>query len=67
MFEVARCRNLFLGEATNTLGFLEESVIIIIWFLFRLLIERNCLGFLLLEEEVLEALQHTPSLTLTRQ
>ena len=52
MFEVARCRNLFLGEATNTLGFLEESVIII-WFLFRLLIERNCLGFLLLEEEVL--------------
>ena len=66
MFEVARCRNLFLGEATNTLGLLEESVIII-WFLFRLLIERNCLGFLLLEEEVLEALQHTPSLTLTRQ
>ena len=46
MFEVARCRNLFLGEATNALGFLEESIIIV-WFLFRLLIEGNCYEWLL--------------------
>ena len=65
MFEVAWLRDLFLGEPTNALGFLEESVIVV-WLPFRLLIEGNRLSFLLLEEEVLEALQHTSSLTLTR-
>lgn len=64
MFEVARRRDVFLAEPTNALGFLEENIV---WFLFWFPIEGNRLSFLLLEEEILKALQHTSSLTLTKQ